>query len=224
MAFALTVAAFGVIYNNATSLLGLPGWAYVPANLAAGAGLLMAGCAAGLSWERLGLGRAGLGPGVRWGLLIAAAVAVALALSLLIPRAQPLLDDKRVTGIGGGVLAYRMLVRIPLGTALFEEVAFRGVLFGALSRIGSTVNAVVLSSLVFGIWHIGPTLQNLRINRPGTGGGAAAAAVALGVVATFLGGILFALLRIRTRGIVGPAIVHAAVNALGTGAAWLSQR
>jgi hypothetical protein len=47
------------------------------------------------------------------------------------PRPPPLLSDARVAGLDGDEFAYQVLVRIPLGTVLWEEVAFRGVLLAA---------------------------------------------------------------------------------------------
>ncbi|HWC14857.1 MAG TPA: hypothetical protein VG929_09705 [Actinomycetota bacterium] len=39
--------------------------------------------------------------------------------------------DRRVAGMDGRALAFYVLVRIPMGTALAEEVMFRGVMFAA---------------------------------------------------------------------------------------------
>jgi hypothetical protein len=54
--------------------------------------------------------------------LVGAGYAVALAL----PAVRPLLADARVAGAGAGEIAGTGFVRIPLGTVLWEEVAFRG--------------------------------------------------------------------------------------------------
>lgn len=224
MAFALAIALLLAAYSSATNVLSFPGWMYVPSNLAIGAALVGAARAAGLSWRELGLGREAVGPGLRWGGAIVLALAAMLALAPALPPARGFLEDKRVAGIGPALLAYRVLVRIPIGTALFEEVAFRGVLYGALARHASTATAVLASSAAFGLWHIGPTLENARINQPDAGAAGTAWIVAGGVVATFIGGVLFASLRIHTRGIVAPVIAHAGANSLATLAAWLWQR
>jgi uncharacterized protein len=82
---------------------------------------------------------------------------------------------------------------------------------------------VVISSVVFGLWHIGPTTVALQMNEVpmGAGGiGAVAGAVALTTVA----GVLFCLLRILTGGILAPVLVHIATNSLGTLAAFYAQR
>jgi membrane protease YdiL (CAAX protease family) len=115
-------------------------------------------------------------------------------------------------------------VRIPLGTALLEEVAFRGVLQGAWAREASTASSVAGSSLAFGLWHIGPALELLRINAIAQAPLARAAAVVAAVAATAAGGALFSLVRLRTGGIAGPAFAHAAINAFATLAAFVRQR
>ena len=51
-------------------------------------------------------------------------------------------------------MAYESLARIPVGTAVFEEVAFRGVLPGLIARTTTEPAAVGLSSLLFGLWHV----------------------------------------------------------------------
>jgi hypothetical protein len=43
--------------------------------------------------------------------------------------------DKRVSGLDGRAVACQTVVRIPIGTALWEEAAFRGVLQAALGRL-----------------------------------------------------------------------------------------
>ena len=49
-------------------------------------------------------------------------------------------------------------VLIPLGTVLFEEVAFRGVLWALLRRWRGTRTATAVSSALFGLWHVLPSL------------------------------------------------------------------
>lgn len=89
-----------------------------------------------------------------------------------------------------GLLALSALVVI--GAPMFEEIFFRGMLLGALRRLGSPV-AVLVSAVAFSLSHFGQFL-------------AVPAFVVLGVVLA-----LFTL----GRGRVGPAIVtHATFNAI----------
>lgn len=223
MRFLVFVGAFLAVYNNATNLLGLPGPLYVPVNLAVAVGLVAAARAQGYGWPTLGLARAGMAPGLRWGLGGAAVVAIGLLAALAWPPAAPLLADQRVAGLSLGGLAFRALVRIPLGTVVLEEVAFRGVLFGVWADRASVRTALLGSSAVFGVWHVGPTLVLLADNDVTLGWGGLAVAVAGSAALTAVAGVVFCVLRLRSGSLVAPALVHGATNSLGTLTAFWAQ-
>jgi uncharacterized protein len=223
VAFLLLLTAFLTAYNNATNLLRVPDVWYVPMNLTVGALLVLAAHRHGLSLAEQGLSSEGVAPGLRWGLAIAGVVAVGLGVALLVPAAQPLLGDQRVAHLTPAGLLFTVALRIPLGTALFEELAFRGVLLAVWQRHTTLVTGIVVSSLVFGLWHIGPTIVALQRNGVTMGAGGWAT-VAGSVVVTTVAGVMFCLLRLHTGGIVGPVIVHTATNSLGTLAAYAAQR
>jgi uncharacterized protein len=111
-------------------------------------------------------------------------------------------------------------VRVPLGTALLEEVAFRGVLLGLLATLLGTRRAVVLSSLLFGLWHVRPAWGMAVAN--GAGLGVGLASVAGSVVVTAIAGLAFCWLRLRTGHLAAPLVTHAGMNALATFAAHLA--
>jgi uncharacterized protein len=224
MAFLVGLVVVLAFYNNALNLLGPPGALYVPVNLAMTAVLLGWARRQGYPWETLGLHRPAVAPGLRWGAAVAAGAAVVLGIGLLVPAAQPLYDDQRVAGLTSAGLAYQALVRIPFGTVALEEVAFRGVLLGVWRRQRGTAEAVVGSSAVFGLWHIGPTLVLLDVNDISLSAAGLVLVLTAAVVGTGLAGGLFALLRLRTGGIIGPAVAHAGLNGLATLAAFVSQR
>jgi membrane protease YdiL (CAAX protease family) len=52
-----------------------------------------------------------------------------------------------------------VLLRIPVGTVAWEEIAFRGVLQAALRRVLAEPAAIAVGSAVFGLWHIRPTAE-----------------------------------------------------------------
>lgn len=223
MILLVALVVFLVVYNNATNLLGLPdGW-YVPFNLMLGAGLVGVALATGHDRGAVGLDPAGVRSGLRWAGVIALVVAAGLAALLALPSTRPFLADTRVAGLGLGGLAFQTLVRIPLGTALFEEVAFRGVLMGVWTRQHGLVTAIVGSSIAFGLWHIGPTIVALDLNGIATEPAARVLAVSGAVVVTAAAGVLFCLLRVATGGILAPILAHAAINSLATTAAYLAQ-
>jgi membrane protease YdiL (CAAX protease family) len=202
-------------WNNLVHLLPGASAAYVPLNLVATAGVLAAARRRGLSAADLGLERRRLRPGIRLGGAVAAVVAGALAVAVAVPALRPLLDDARVRDLAGGAVVYQALVRIPIGTVLLEEVAFRGVLFGALARDHGPLRAALGSSAVFGLWHIRPTLGLLDANDVVGGSAARAGVVALAVLGTGLGGLFFCALRTRSGSTVAPIVAHTATNSLG---------
>ncbi len=199
----------------------LPGYprSYVVGNVAAAALLLVSARAAGLSWEELGLARRRAAAGARWGTACFAVVAAAYLVTLTVPAGRPLLTDARMAGLDGGELAYQVLVRIPLGTVLWEEVAFRGVLLAVLTRVLSVRAAVAVSAVVFGVWHVRPTLSALTANGLGDGALLTGLALLLGCVATAAAGVVLAWLRLRTGSLLAPALLHLATNSLGALAA-----
>ena len=110
----------------------------------------------------------------------------AFGLAALTPATRPLLDDQRITGLDRRQLAYQVLLRIPVGTVAWEEIAFRGVLQAALRRVLAEPAATAVASAVFGLWHVRPTAEALAVNRLAAGRGAritAVAAVAAGTAA-----------------------------------------
>ena len=224
-AFAAAVVAVLCAWNNVviTRVPGYPG-SYVPANLAATAALLGAARAAGLSWADLGLARDRLAAGSRWGGACFALVAAGYAVALAVPGLRPLLADARVAGLDGGAIAAQVLVRIPLGTVVWEEVAFRGVLLAALVRLVSLRAAALLSAAVFGLWHVRPTLSAVVANDIAGGPVLSAGAVVLGCVFTAVAGPLFVWLRLRSGSLLAPALLHLATNTLGTLAAAAAHR
>jgi uncharacterized protein len=202
----------------------LPDASYVPVNLATGALLVALALLSGASPADLGLSATDAPRGLVVGAALALLVAVALVIGAALPATRELFEDERVAGLDRGGLAYQGLVRIPLGTAVFEELAFRGVLLALLMRVTSTVTAVATSSALFGLWHILPTLSALRINDIGGGPAARMAAVGGAVVATGIGGVILCWLRLRTGSLVAPVVVHTATNSFAIVSAFVVQR
>jgi membrane protease YdiL (CAAX protease family) len=203
-------------YNN---LAGLRPWHrrwYPAVNALAAVALLAAASASGLTADDLGLRRDRLRSGLRLGSAAAAPVVAAFGLAALSPATRPLLDDQRVAGLDRRQLAYQVLLRIPLGTVAWEETAFRGVLQAALRRVLTEPAATAAASAVFGIWHIRPTAEALAANRVAPGGGRARCtritAVTAVVAGTAAAGALLSLLRVRSRSLAAPVLVHLAAN------------
>lgn len=207
-----------VAYNNLLNLWpAFHRWAYLPANVLAGSAL--AAVALGplaLSLDDLGLRRPDMA-------LIGAALglfaATPLFLALHTTPGTTLMADQRVRGDSAAELAFRMLIRIPLGTAAFEELAFRGVMLGLWLPSGE-MQAVIATSIVFGLWHIAPTVHGLRVNRVRKFLWPILGAVAF----TTAAGLALAYLRLATESLWAPMALHAVVNSFGNLAAFLANR
>jgi membrane protease YdiL (CAAX protease family) len=219
----LAVCAFLLVYNNVVQLVPAQRSLYVPMNLVVAAGLVAAARRRGLTWHDVGLSRDRARSGLIWGAVPAAIVAVGYAAVLLSP-ARDVLDDERYAGLSPSRLLYVTLVRIPLGTVVLEEVAFRGVLLAAAARAWSVRWAVVVSSAVFGLWHIRPTLSALAVNDLGGSLLSKVAGVGAAVVFTAGAGALFAWLRLRSVSLLAPMVLHVTTNSVGVVAAFLAHR
>ena len=215
VAFAVAACVVLAGYNN---LVGLQPWHrrwYPVVNGCAAVAALAAASVSGLSGEELGLGRDRLGGGLRCGSAVAAPVVAAFGLAALTPATRPLLDDRRIAGLDRGQLAYQVLLRIPVGTVAWEEIAFRGVLQGALRRVLAEPWASAVGAAVFGVWHIRPTAEALAVNGLATGRGARILAVTGVVAGTAGAGAVLSLLRERSGSLAAPVVLHLAANGTG---------
>jgi membrane protease YdiL (CAAX protease family) len=171
----------------------------------------------GLSWSQLGLGRGSLSAGCRWGLGAIGAVAGVYVVGVLLPLTRPAFQDVRYDLPLGQALRTAFVV-IPLGTVLLEEIAFRSVLWGFLSRHLRDRSVLVGTSVLFGLWHVLPALHVGSTNRgvsDAVGGGGSAVVVAGTVALTTIGGLVFGELRRRSGSVLASAGAHWATNALG---------
>jgi len=222
--FLLAVAALAV-FNVARGLdlLGPPRYEWVSVSLLTGALVLIA-WTAGATRADLGLGLADMRAGVRYGAGAAGIVLLVLIVAALIPATNGFLHDSRAQ-ISGGRLLYELAVPILLLTAIPEEFAFRGVLLGSALRLWGPWRASLVTSALFGLWHISPTLHTMSDNAAVAGASASlpgqVLVVAGSVAVTFLAGLAFCWLRLRSRSLIAPVMAHVATNGLALTVAWL---
>ena len=171
-----------------------------------------------LTLTDLGLRLDALSRGLAWGLGAFGVAFVVLLLGAVIPATNGFLHDSRAA-ISGGRMFYNLIVSILLSTVIPEEFAFRGVLLGTALQLFRRWGAIVLSSALFGLWHIAPTLHTMSDNQ--TVRHAPAAIVVLGAItATFVAGLIFGWLRVRSGSLLAPAIAHFAADGLALMFAW----
>lgn len=200
---------------------------YLPANLVVGAGLVSLARRSGLSWSDLGFDTSTAGSGLRLGARVGAGTAAALSAALVSASTRRMLLDQRGLGHPPASVMYRALVRFPVGTALFEEVAFRGVLESLWRRRSGERTATWVSAAAFGAWHLLPTYRLY----PGMPIGLSTPRLtervlaALGSAAvTGLAGISFSWLRRASDSVAAPWLAHASYNSFAFLASWLAWR
>src|SRR5438477_4222864 len=124
--FAIASCVVVGAYNNLAGMLPWHRRRYTLLNLGATGAALAAAAASGLTATDIGLGRGELRPGLRLGSRLAAATAGGWLAIAVVPAARPVLRDKRIMGLTRRQVTYQVMVRIPVGTVLGEETAFRG--------------------------------------------------------------------------------------------------
>jgi membrane protease YdiL (CAAX protease family) len=231
---ALAILAAANVLNNRVAPR------YAPLTSAAATGALIAlARRSGLTWRDLGFEHG------RRGALLGAAVVLGgvvplYAAGVAWPRTRPFFLDERSLGLSRPRLAEEVLLQIPVGTVLLEEVGFRGVVYGLAARSHGPAAATALSSAAFGLWHVLPAVALARSN-PGISALASsdhesftpegleprprqiALSIAGSVAATAAAGALFCALR-RRGGLLAPAMLHTATNTLGHLAARAARR
>jgi membrane protease YdiL (CAAX protease family) len=199
-------------------------WASVATVPAAAAMLLILVRSRGLGWSELGLSREHWKSGLGYALAAVAVVVSVIAVGALLPWTRPMFMNNNYATVSGALIA--SMIIIPLQTVIPEEVAFRGVLHGALNRAWGFRGVAAAGSLLFGLWHIatslGLTSSNVGFSHL-FGGGVlgTVAGVVLAVAATGAAGFVFTWLRRRSGSLIAPIALHWSLNGLGALAAAL---
>lgn len=199
-------------------------WANIAVVPAAAVGLLVLVRVLGLGWSELGLGREHWRSGAGYALGAVGLVGTVIAIGVLLPLTRPMFLNDNYATLSGALIA--SMIIIPLQTVIPEELAFRGVLHGALDRAWGWRGVAAAGSLLFGLWHIatsmGLTASNVGFTKILGGGVFGMAAGVVGaVVATAAAGFVFTWLRRRSGSLIAPIALHWSLNGLGALAAAL---
>ncbi|MBJ8342659.1 CPBP family intramembrane metalloprotease [Antrihabitans sp. YC3-6] len=176
----------------------------------------------GLGWEELGLGREHLRRGALYAVAAVGLVVTVIVIGVALPITRPMFMADRYATISGALIA--SMIVIPLQTVIPEELAFRGVLQGTLSRVYSFRGVAMAGSLLFGLWHIASSLGLTEGNRGFSailGGGVAGQVIgiACAVFATAAAGLVFTWLRRRSGSLLAPIALHWSLNGVAALAA-----
>jgi uncharacterized protein len=204
--------------NVGASLLAstapLPGgsWTFVVAGIALGALAVFVARRAGLDPRAIGLGRRGVWRGGALGLVAGAGIAAVGATALQVApilTGRPVVYDPLV-GVSAAALALHILLFLPLGTVLPEELIFRGALIGLLRDGGP--RAIAGSAAAFALWHGAVAVATVeQTTLVGTPWVVPAILGALAVV--FVGGAVLAWLRLSTGTLASTIAAHWSFNA-----------
>lgn len=175
---------------------------------------------AGTTWGSMGLRRDRMRRGLTVGGAVIAAVTVAYLIgivgSIFIPDLRAAFENENVANNSVGWVLFQAFVRIPFATALYEEVLFRGVIFGMLVRRYPPLGAAALASVLFGLWHIAPTLSgpdNPLLNPDGV---LELAGAVLGIVgSTMFAGLVFLWIRLYANSVYAAVLAHIGTNSIG---------
>jgi membrane protease YdiL (CAAX protease family) len=204
------------------------GWE-LPAGIGAAGAMLGLAHLSGADMTSEGLDPANAESGLRLGLAVGVPAAALVLAGAAIPAVRKYYHDDRITRATSDDITYHLLARIPFATAMTEEVIFRSALLGVFGRTRRPFFAAVLSSALFGAWHILPTIDRLHTN-PGTvrlhgsDPKRQALTVASVVAGTALAGMAFCWLQKQSHSVVAPIVVHAAINGSGLLAGWIGAR
>jgi membrane protease YdiL (CAAX protease family) len=133
-----------------------------------------------------------------------------------------------IAGLSRRELVRELFLDMPIGIAVLEEMAFRGLLYSAVRERGPAWQAIAWSGAAFAGWHFTVTATSARQSnlveaarlpdflRPYT----LPLAVLGGMLSTGIAGALFGLLRERTGNLAGPIAAHWAVDGLMIYALW----
>lgn len=208
-------------FANVTSNRLMPAALYVPWNVAVAVGIVL--LARRVVTEReLGLGE--WRRGFQFGMLLVVVTLAVLLMGLAMPAVNDLFHDRRV-GAGAATLLYQAVIRIPFGTVLLEEIAFRSVLPALVAKRHGVIRGSLAASALFGLWHVLPALNINEVNpiaRDVFGGGVGGKAVAVlfAVAATMFAGLWLCLIRYRSRSVLASMLGHIATNSIGFTIAW----
>lgn len=209
-----TATAVGLIfaYNYAVNRL-IHESTHIPSNIAIASLLTELARREGLDWDDLGLDPGSLASGSALGTAVALPVGAIVGAAATSAATREVFVEDRITDTSRGEAMYHAILRIPLATALGEELIFRGALYALFRRNHSKFKAALMSSALFGIWHILPTIDSLNGGNSMGSSRIRRMATLIGtVVSTGLAGLGFVALREKGRSIATPVVVHGAIN------------
>ncbi len=194
---------------------------YSFSNLVISLGAICYGLLIGLNQYQLGLTVNSLIRGSIFGAVISLPIIICILLAVSIKKLRSHFSNTPKKNYNKRVFCYELLFRIPFGTALSEEVIFRSVLLAILLTNHPKTTALIIVSVLFGLWHIFPTLHTVKDHDPliemmDSIPKRNLIAVLSSVLATTLAGAAFTMIALFTGSFIASWIVHSSINGFAT--------
>jgi len=210
----IALAAALVLFGNAFSAMPVELHDH-PAAVAAKVIVAVVVVAATVAFARVSLRDAGIcRDGCIRGLALGSLLALALAVPIVVYFAFPIgmpgreIEYGAVSDRSTASFLVWMLVTLPLATALFEEVAFRGCLQGVAVRAYGTILGIAIMAMAFTLWHGVINFRTIQSTNAAGGMALSSAAYVASALGLFVGGVLLGALRQRTGSIAAPFAFH----------------
>lgn len=155
--------------------------------------------------------------GMLYGLISSAILVLLLYIGSRFQVIRTRFKDDRTVLLSRSQAFKKATLEIPLGTVITEEVIFRGLLFALIVQIGTEWSAVLISSLLFGLWHVIDAIIFSR-NNDSLGGKGQTIIATIGF--TTLAGVAFAILRLVSGSLLAPILLHISANSGGLLVSW----
>ena len=207
------IATILILFGNAAGLAAGPNvvtvsWATMAQTVGTLLIVIVASRWCGLTLAEAGISRTNLlrssliGAGIGLGLAAVLLLALEVGAQLGTPITYQPLHGASISAV-----LTHALVGLPLQTAIPEELAFRGLVLGLLMRKLTPLRAALVTSAIFVAWHVVVQVQTLAVTNF-TSPWQIVPAMGLAFAGLFAGGVIFALLRLRTRNLAAAVVAH----------------
>lgn len=207
-------------YANIISNLVLDDVWHIPFQLGILGVVVLIARRAGTTWTSIGMRRDRIRRGLTVGGAVIGVITVgyvaAIVAAAFLPQLRPMFENESVVDNSVGWVLFQAFVRIPVATAFYEEVLFRGIIFGMFARRHSPLVAAAFTSLLFGLWHIAPTLAGPDNPLMDPEGALQLVGAVLGIVgSTMFAGLIFLWVRLYANSVYAPVLAHIGTNSVG---------
>lgn len=164
----------------------------------------------GLPLAEIGLAAHRLGRSALVGLAVGAVVILPVVLYFIFPVGVPggSIDYEGAKEATLGSFLVWALVRQPLGTSIFEETMFRGILQGLSVQAFNLWRGLLVTALAFALWHIVINYRTVQETNASQGLVPAVGAQVASMLGLMVGSLFLSLLRHWTGNLAAPIAFH----------------